>query len=249
MEVEVSPEGQWRLNAQQPWQSILDPLTQQGSQAWPHTCPAAALGALQSLRAVCMTPVCSIRFMLALVQQNVDAWLHVPMPAPCSLRRNTCLCQPVVTSSLTQLAHESTAIPLAALQPGVSHSQPIQAMRLLHQPLMEVPSPQCRAQPGQSSLSALLQNAAPASQPLLAGHPSHDLTEDGEESESFGAELRKAAQAYASVSSPPVGGKRKAEVRRLHAGHHLCQILGAHPAVSRAVCLLSFLLICQHACI
>ena len=31
-EVEVSPEGQWRLNAKQPWQSILDPLTQQGPQ-------------------------------------------------------------------------------------------------------------------------------------------------------------------------------------------------------------------------
>ena len=49
-----------------------------------------------------------------------------------------------------------------------------------------------------------------------ATRQSHDLTEGGDESESFGAELRKAAQsAYASVSSPPA--KRKAEVRLFRA--------------------------------
>ena len=60
--------------------------------------------------------------------------------------------------------------------------------------------------------ACVLQAAGSAAQPLQSKRQSHDLTEDGEESESFGAELRKAAHAYASVSSPAAGSKRKAEV-------------------------------------
>ena len=160
-EVEVSPEGQWRLNAKQPWQSILDPLTQQGPQ-------------VSSSQTFSAQPPSNIMGVAACAWHASHAGSAKVLPA--------------IFRTMDQ--RRFTRVRCAG---GVYHN--------LH--ALSLPGVHARraAQAGGRTAAG-----------LQSQRQSHDLTEDAEESESFGAELRKAAHAYASVSSPAAGTKRKAEV-------------------------------------